>query len=164
MRPVPLQFDVTPKRGERFWAMVTRGDGCWEWLGARDNHGYGSFCVQKRLRRAHRVAYVLIHGSIPHGLYVLHRCDNPGCVRPDHLWLGSGDDNDADRDAKGRNRPPYGERNGFTKLTNRDADEIRRLWDAGHKGVELARIFGSSPPAISAIVNRKTFRFAGNVL
>lgn len=92
---------------ERFWAKVDRGDGCWEWQGARRkpwNYGvvqtgrWGASCVQ----RAHRVAWALTYGPIPDGLWVLHRCDNPPCVRPDHLFLGDAFVNMQDCVQKGR--------------------------------------------------------------
>ena len=100
---------VYPARplAERFWAKVpTLGVGCWEWAGGRDNdEGYG------RIREGrggspflltHRVAWELTQGPIPDGLMVLHKCDNPPCVRPDHLFLGTNTDNMRDASAKGR--------------------------------------------------------------
>lgn len=88
---------------ERFWSKVRRGRGCWVWMGRRDKDGYG-LSEQFGQVRAHRAAYVSKHGSIPDGMCVLHRCDNPPCVRPDHLWVGTQADNVRDAARKGRMR------------------------------------------------------------
>lgn len=98
----------TGKQGtlaERFWAKVQKGPGCWTWTGCRDDHGYGMFRPYGRkasARRAHRVAWELTHGPIPAGMFACHKCDNPQCVRPAHLFLGTPADNAHDRDKKGR--------------------------------------------------------------
>lgn len=99
---------------ERFWSKVDQhGEyDCWPWLAARDRKGYGWFRIASAMRGSHRMAWELTHGSIPHGLCVLHHCDNPGCVNPAHLFLGTRADNNADRDAKGRQGAPKGDRNG----------------------------------------------------
>lgn len=95
---------------ERFWAMVRKGKGCWEWQGSRLPRGYGSFRLGTRStdpkEYAHRIAWAWKNGPIPLGMRVLHHCDNPGCVRPDHLFLGTQADNVADMDAKGRRVNP----------------------------------------------------------
>jgi hypothetical protein len=75
---------------------------CWEFLGTRDKDGYGRLAVDGRKTRAHRVAWVVYRGEIPEGLHVLHTCDVPACVNPEHLFLGTHADNMHDRDAKGR--------------------------------------------------------------
>lgn len=85
---------------DRFWSKVDRSADCWLWTGARTPTGYGALHGQERL--APRMAWTLSVGPIPMGLQVLHRCDNPPCVNPDHLWLGTQQDNMADMIAKGR--------------------------------------------------------------
>lgn len=90
---------------ERFWAKVKKSDTCWEWLGAKDELKYGMFRpigVLSSSVRAHRVAFVLTYGMFDVSLKVCHKCDNPSCVRPDHLFLGTHRDNARDRDSKGR--------------------------------------------------------------
>jgi hypothetical protein len=100
-RPIPENI-LTEQMRQRFESRFTKGPGCWEWLGKGDKDGYGKFCVKRATYRAHRISWILFNGGDPGDLCVLHRCDNPRCVRPDHLFLGTPGDNNADRDAKGR--------------------------------------------------------------
>jgi len=80
-----------PRRVEAdFWDRLTRtAHGCWEWTGARDQNGYGNLRIAGLWYKAHRYAYELTHGPVPDGMKVCHRCNNPPCCRPDHLWLGT---------------------------------------------------------------------------
>lgn len=88
---------------KEFWERVDRSKDCWEWRGYRNWAGYGIIHPTPGVKlRTHRIAYELTHGPIPIGLYVLHRCDNPSCVRPEHLFLGTLADNNRDMAAKGR--------------------------------------------------------------
>lgn len=90
-----MDLDADPRL---FWDRVLIGDGCWEWQGGCFNTGYGSARYRKRSVPAHRVAWALWHGELPGpGVFVCHRCDNPPCVRPDHLFLGSNQDNQNDK-------------------------------------------------------------------
>lgn len=89
----------------RFWRMVEKTSGCWPWIGSRDRRsGYGQFRLNGRVAKAHRWAYEDAYGPLSKDAKVLHRCDNPCCVRPDHLFVGSQADNVADMLAKGRGR------------------------------------------------------------
>lgn len=94
----------SPTRTEkgRFWSKVQMGPSCWVWEGARNRGGYGTFRRGSVVIKAHRAAWEFCYGPIPEGLCVLHKCDNPPCVRPDHLFLGTVADNAQDRVAKGR--------------------------------------------------------------
>lgn len=94
---------------DRFWSHVERGDeGCWEWQGGRrlaghqSEKGYGYFWLNNGYVRAHRMAWELTNGPIPDDMVVCHKCDNPPCVRPDHLFLGTHGDNHRDAMVKGR--------------------------------------------------------------
>jgi hypothetical protein len=116
---------MTSNEIARFWSRVRKGDDCWEWLGRTSTNGYGAVWADKRDRRAHRVAWELVNGPIPDGLYVCHHCDNKRCVRPDHLFIGTATDNMQDALRKGRNPfrnlthcprgHPYDEHNTYTK-------------------------------------------------
>lgn len=97
---------------ERLEIRVSKTAGCWVWMGARDQAGYGAVKVDGRMRRAARVAWELAYGPIPAGLNILHSCDNPPCVRPDHLMIGTQRANIQDMLAKGR-RPPTARRRRF---------------------------------------------------
>lgn len=86
----------------RFWSKVDKTSGCWVWTASRSGNGYGQFRLDGHNRPAHRLAWELTHGAIPEGAFVLHECDNPPCVRPDHLFLGDQSLNMADMAGKGR--------------------------------------------------------------
>ncbi|MBI2934659.1 MAG: HNH endonuclease [Chloroflexi bacterium] len=88
---------------DRFWGKVTKSDGCWLWNGAEGAHGYGSINYGGKHYRPSQLSYTLHHGTIPQGFEILHTCDTPKCVRPDHLLLGTHADNMRDMTIKGRN-------------------------------------------------------------
>ena len=87
---------------ERFWNKVDKTDDCWNWTASKNIQGYGYFRFDGKMRKAHRMAWLLVNGEIPDGMCVCHTCDNPGCVNPIHLWLGTNQDNMDDMNNKGR--------------------------------------------------------------
>jgi hypothetical protein len=125
------------------------GNDCWEWQAAKSARGYGFVKYHGSQRYAHRLAYETFVGPIPDGMCVCHHCDNPSCVKPSHLFLGTHADNRADCVAKGRHG--RGERNGRAKLGESDVAEIRRRLTRGELQQCLADEYGMSNQQISNI-------------
>ncbi len=142
---------------ERFDYYHTKGEGCWEWHGATfGTRGYGAYYDGKRTMGAHRHAYERANGPIPRGVFICHQCDNPRCVRPDHLFAGTPKQNTQDMLAKGRQNPPKGERQGRSKLNTEAVRRIRELADSTTRAA-LARQFGISRAAVIAVLNRRSW-------
>lgn len=145
---------------ERFWTYVDvwGDDACWEWLGGRwGQMHYGRFKYRGATYSAHRVAWQLTHGQIPDGLFVLHRCDNPPCVNPSHLFLGTQKDNLVDRDRKGRSVYHRGAANSAAKLSESAVAEIRAQYKAGRLQRDIAKDFGTTQTNVSWIVRGLTW-------
>lgn len=137
---------------EKFWKNVLKTNKCWIWKRSVDRDGYGLYKLSNEVR-AHRIAWVLNNGSIPRGKCVLHRCDNPTCVKPMHLWIGTTQDNSKDMTNKGRST--RGSRNGNSKLIEKDVIEIRELYSSGKLSQEhIARKFRMKQPQICQIILR----------
>jgi hypothetical protein len=140
---------------DRFWSKVRIGDGCWEWQGGKFDNRYGAIKVAGRQCGAHRVAWELERGPIPNGMCVCHYCDNRACVRPGHLFIGTPADNNADKQAKGRQS--RGEDIGGSKMTASAVREIRALVDCGASCRALARRYGVSASTIERIASGSTW-------
>lgn len=180
--PIAKTFE---EKTDLFWALVAKvaPSECWIWQGqCIKDQGYGFFFLRKGEFRAHRIAWLLTYGEIPKGLCVCHRCDNPPCVNPNHLFLGTALDNIRDRHSKGRSaagnasgrrRHPerftksrfplghtlgQGERNVAAKLKECDVINIRRLYAKGTSQPALARRFNVKQSAISKVVLRRSWR------
>lgn len=156
---------------DRFWSKVLRTDGCWNWMAGRNRQGYGRFKVGGQTIGAHRVAYRIEHGALP-GALVLHRCDNPRCVRPDHLWAGTPADNMNDKVAKGRQargpdlaaavagkyRIRHGSEKPNAKLRECDIPIIRALYTEGVGLPVICAKFGVCKQTALNAATMKTWR------
>ena len=147
---------------DKFWSHVDKKiDACWDWCGSKHRDGYGWFYDQGECHLAHRFSWFLAHGNYPKNICVLHKCDNPSCVRPDHLFLGTQLDNIQDRVNKNRSSggrngsPPRGIRNPKAKLTYEQVQKIRKFYKNGVTQVVLAKQFSVVQSTIGRIVNNK---------
>lgn len=131
-------------------------DSCWIWNDAKDWQGYGRFYLDRRTPRlAHRVSWSIRNGTIPQGLCVLHRCDNPSCVNPDHLWLGTVTENNNDCTAKDRRLKGSQQKN--SKLDEIKVRQIRQKYCEGIFQTTLAIEYGVSVMTISRVVRKKVW-------
>lgn len=152
--------NVTPKYAtleDRFWAGCIKSEDaeCWRWNGNRQRHGYGLMNYRHKDYLAHRVSYMIHFGPIPTGMVVCHKCDNPECTNPNHLFLGTPADNIADMVKKGRQSK---DRMRGAKVTVADVLEIRRLYAKGTPPKQLATMFGLSRSGIASIVKRRSWK------
>jgi hypothetical protein len=148
------KIDTTPGLGPKGY--------CWEWRGNLDVYGYGRFYIhkdgKKKIIKAHRMAYeTSTNKLIPDGMCILHKCDNPKCVKSyDHLYIGTLNDNNKDRENKKRGANWCGENHGMAKLTWEIIREIRKLWNTGkYTQKQLAYRYKIGHKAINDIINNK---------
>ena len=145
MEPIPERIVAN------FWRKVQKSEGCWSWTAHKHVRGYGQFWDGRKLVQAPRFSYELHFREIPEGMCVCHRCDNPNCVRPDHLFLGTRSDNNLDAVAKGR-------MTGCHRLSMGQAYEVRELYATGrYSRRKLGRMFGLTHPHIGRIINNLTY-------
>ncbi len=136
----------------RFWSKVKRGtlEECWEFLASRDKAGYGTFGIGRgKSFRAHRVCWEITNGKIPLGKHVLHKCDNPSCCNPEHLFLGTNSDNVRDKVLKNRQT---------SKLTPEMVREIRMLSNDGERSFVIAQRFQISPQTVCDILKGRRWK------
>lgn len=166
-----LQQENAKNRIARFWAKVDKTPGlgpggtCWEWKGSvHPVAGYGATTLKCRGIGTHRMSWLLCRGEIPSDLWVLHRCENPPCVNPDHLFLGTGGDNVRDMVAKGRQitRQIAGVLNPKAKLTWEMVRTIRARAAAGEIGYRLAKEYGVSTAPIYRIIKGLNWKESGD--
>ena len=152
--------DYTSKFIKRFWNRVNVPSNkklCWNWKASTRGIGYGQVSFKNKKLYTHRVVWELSYGAIPDGLFVLHKCDNPLCVNPNHLFLGTNQDNMTDKVKKGRQS--HGESSKLSKLSSVQIDDIRKRYRRGKISQQsLADEMGVSQSLISLILNRKLWK------
>ncbi len=151
-----------------FWAKVEKTSSCWIWLASKTKDGYGTYgrSDKKKETRAHRISYIFFYGIIPKGKIICHKCDNPSCVNPTHLFIGTIKDNNTDAINKGRAAyqkgtlpDNSGENNSRAKLTNKIVESIREEYrDKRTLHRILAKRYNVSKSHISSIISRKLWK------
>lgn len=146
-----------PYTVEDFWSRVEKAcSGCWLWMAGKNKKGYGYIKVAGRFWLAHRLSYHWFKGPILPGAMILHSCDVPFCVNPQHLWAGTKRENMQDMVAKGRSC--FGRKNYQSTLTPAQVLEVFQKYNTGRFSVlSLASVYGISGPAVRAILMRKTY-------
>lgn len=173
-----IEIKLSPADEARFWSKVDKSagpDACWLWTAYKCSRGYGQFKLGRRMIKAHRAAWVITNGTIPLcRISACHKCDNPPCCNPAHLFLGTQKDNADDMEKKGRGkhikgdshysriqpeRLARGESNGWAKLVASQVLEIRSLYATGTTTqTAIAERFGVSQGTIGQIINRKNWK------
>lgn len=163
--PSPLPI-LNEADAERFFSRVSIGlpDECWPWIGCCFSGGYGRFYSHDKRLKASRVAFLLIYGADPYPSLVLHRCDNPPCCNPDHLFLGTPGDNVRDRDDKGKLVVRRGEDNNNAKLTHAQVIDIRERYAHGERGTPLAKEHNIKPTSLFKIIRGESWKHVGGPL
>lgn len=155
---VLAEFRIRPSREQVFWTRVQKADGeaCWPWIGDRNRFGHGVFRIGAKRIAASRAAWIFANGPIPDGMFVCHHCDNPACVRLDHLFVGTHDDNMADMATK--KRSCIGEKNRHARATADDVREFRRLAASGLSYVEISKRTGFSYPLVQQAASGRCWK------
>ena len=149
----------TPQQIDKFWSRVDRSggpDACWPWLRYRSPGGYGEVKLGNRKWRANRAAYCVEYGVDPGELFACHKCDNPWCCNPSHIFLGTARENSHDSMSKGRR--PKGSGHGMAALTDDDVIRIRSLRSGGAKLREISEEYGISFTHVKRIIYRKSWK------
>lgn len=145
-----------------FWSRVSIPDDlwrCWEWTGRQDERGYGRMRSDDGgVYRAHRFSFVISNAQVPDEMCVCHECDNPSCVNPMHLFLGTQKDNIDDMIRKGRDKKSHGEGHPSSKLTDIDVKFIRHWHSCGYSNGEICDHFPVNDRSISNVVLGKTWK------
>ena len=158
MRYLPAPFTPEEARDAFMSRFSIEPGGCWVWTGCRTGNGYGAFKINQRQVGAHQFAYLLFRGPLPQGYMVCHHCDNPLCVNPQHLFLGTQLDNVRDMFSKGRQPIRKGSAS-YSILKEAQVLEIRKLAEVpGIKRSELAKAFGVTPATIGSVIRRSNWK------
>ena len=140
---------------KRFWSKVDKSKDCWNWVACKDKDGYGVFNVnpQRKYEKAHRFVYELEIGKILDGKIICHHCDNPSCVNPSHLYLGTYKSNAKDRQKRNRGRNQNGTKNHMAVLNWEKVRKIRAMWQSGNYTQKaIADYFNVSRGCVTGII------------
>ena len=147
-----IPFSARTRFEKKLW--YNKETTCWEWTAYCDKYGYGHFRFNGKMPLAHRFAYELYVAPIPEGLHILHKCNNCKCVNPEHLYVGTPQDNADDRERAERAARQDGEYNKSAKLTQDQVRAIRTLYDEGvFTQKKIGQLFGVGQPQVSNIIN-----------
>ena len=141
---------------------VVDDKGCWNWTWCKSSDGYGRVTIDYKVTLAHRLSYRVFNGEFPDEMFICHHCDNPSCINPDHLFVGTMSDNMKDAYDKGILHPPHqfkkGDPNVNRKLSNEQVKEIKRLMGLGYQQKQVAKIFNVSPTTVMRIVKKRMYK------
>lgn len=141
---------------------VVDSSGCWNWTWYKDINGYGKVTIDSKTWLAHRVSYIVFKGEFPDEMFICHHCDNPSCINPDHLFVGTMSDNMKDAYDKGilhpANQFKKGEPNVNRKLTNDQVKEIKRLMGLGYQQKQVAKMYKVAPATIMRIMTKRMYK------
>jgi hypothetical protein len=155
----PLQTEeITQKRIDRFWSKITKTESCWIWNASKTRKGYGNVGFGTKVYRVHRIAYYLSKSVDPFPQEVLHTCDNPCCVNPEHLFLGNNLDNIRDKQAKGRQTWSVGSGTGSAILDEALVAQIKQYLVEGYRQSDIAKHFSVSRSTIHLIHKGSTWK------
>lgn len=143
-----------------YWKNVVKGvgeDDCWSWSG-HSHKGYGRVCIDYKYKQAHRVSWELHFGPIPEGMLVCHKCDNPPCTNPKHLFIGSHLDNNDDKISKGRSAPQHGENNPSAKANAALIIKIFEMKKSGMRNCDISREVGLGQVVVCQILKRDRWK------
>ena len=150
--------EIKESSENRFWKFVSKTENCWDWTGSKANYGYGQLSINGKPVRANRYSWILHNGEIPTGLMICHKCDNPSCVNPEHLFLGDQTANMQDMISKKRQKISKGCEKSSCKLNETQVKNIRHLYKNPFSARELAEKFQISKQNIYDIVNLKAWK------
>ena len=141
-----------------FLSIKINANGCWEWQKSRHKQGYGNLCYKRTVHLAHRISWIVFNGEINKEILVLHKCDNPPCCNPDHLFLGTDRDNIIDAFSKGRIERKKGEDHYNSKLTNEIVLEIKKLYKQGVPQKQIAKILNVNERTVNGIASGNSWK------
>ena len=155
----PKGEEYTNKLKKRFYNKYQENGGCWIWTGSLNVWGYGVIRVNRKNMLAHRISWIIHEGDIPEDLLICHTCDNPACVNPKHLWLGSNKDNMTDMYLKNRSNQPKGEKHALCKLNDKKVFKIRSLYKPRiYPANRIAKEFNVSEVCVYNIIYKRTWK------